>query len=270
MKIFVIHRFEDNKKARELIKELSRNAKINLQPVFLDSYRNGSWKAKAIDEIYNSEIVVVYNLQHCKESPNALWELNKAEEAKKEIIELSEKNNDEAISRLITVYNMKDEFEDCFSSNTDNTMELYKLMVQSSEQLIQRRQATNAFFITVIGSLLAVAGLFASTGTLNGDSIFILYGFAGVGILLCNSWKNLIENYGKLNKAKFDVILRLEKALGAQIYSAEWIALGKGMRKEKYKSFTATEKNVPFLFMLLIIVLTIAITIWIIYKNDLF
>jgi hypothetical protein len=42
-----------------------------------------------------------------------------------------------------------------------------------------------------------------------------------VGLLFCNSWRNLIDNYGKLNKAKFDVILRLEKEFGAQIYSAE-------------------------------------------------
>ena len=138
-------------------------------------------------------------------------------------------------------------------------------MVQSSEQLIQRRQATNAFFITVIGSLLAIAALLVNTGTLNGDSIGLLYGFSAVSLLLCNSWRNLIDNYGKLNKAKFDVILRLEKNLGAQIYSAEWIALGIGMRSDKYKSFTSTEKNVPLYFGVLIIVLTIAITIWLIF-----
>ena len=128
-----------------------------------------------------------------------------------------------------------------------------------------RRQKTNAFFITVIGSLLAIAGLFVKAGAINSGSIAILYGFSTVGLLLCNSWRNLIDNYGKLNKAKFDVILRLEKDLGAQIYSAEWIALGKGLRPKKYKSFTSTEKNVPLFFGLLIVALTViavALQIW--------
>jgi hypothetical protein len=102
---------------------------------------------------------------------------------------------------------------------------LYKLMIGSSESLIQRRQKTNAFFITVIGSLLAIVGLLVKTGVINSGSFGILYGFSVVGLLFCNSWRNLIDNYGKLNKAKFDVILRLEKEFGAQIYSAEWIAL---------------------------------------------
>ena len=130
-------------------------------------------------------------------------------------------------------------------------------MIDSSENLIQRRQKTNAFFITVIGSLLAIAGLMVKTGALHSGTIWLLYGFSVVGLLLCNSWRNLIDNYGKLNKAKFDVILQLEKNLAAQIYAAEWVALGKGLRPGKYRSFTTTEKNVPLYFSLLILVLTI-------------
>ena len=94
-------------------------------------------------------------------------------------------------------------------------------------------------------------------GALNSSTIWLLYGFAVIGLLLCSSWRNLIDNYGKLNKAKFDVILRLEQELDAQIYAAEWISLGKGLRPNKYRSFTSTEKNVPFYFGLLIVVLII-------------
>ena len=164
--------------------------------------------------------------------------------------------------KLKSVYDLKEEFESCFSSNKDDYLELYKLMIDSSESLIQRRQKTNAFFITVIGSLLAIAGLLIKTGAINSGSFGILYGFSVVGLLLCNSWRNLIDNYGKLNKAKFDVILRLEKEFGAQIYTAEWIALGKGMRPKKYKSFTSTEKNVPLYFGLLIVALTLIAVGW--------
>ena len=114
----------------------------------------------------------------------------------------------------------------------------------------------------MIGSLLAIAGLLVQSGVLMDETVGILYGLSVVTLLLCKSWSNLIDNYGKLNKAKFDVILRLEKDLGAQIYSAEWVALGKGLRPQKYKSFTATEKNVPLFFGLLIIGLTVSLFIY--------
>jgi hypothetical protein len=65
--------------------------------------------------------------------------------------------------------------------------DLYKLMIDSSESLIQRRQKTNAFFITVIGSLLAIVGLLVKTEVINSGSFGILYGFSVVGLLFCNS-----------------------------------------------------------------------------------
>lgn len=266
MKLFVIHRFKDNQNAKRMFKQISKDFCLKLNLIFLDSYSSKQWKDKAESAIYQSEAVIIFNPEFCRESENALWEIEKAHEAKKEIIEFNSIDNADSIAKLLSIYNMRDEFESCFSLNNNDAFDLYKLMVQSSEQLIQRRQVTNAFFITVIGSMLAIAALLANTGALNGDSIGILYGFSVVGLLLCNSWRNLIDNYGKLNKAKFDVILRLEKNLGAQIYSAEWIALGKGMRAEKYKSFTSTEKNVPLLFGLLIIALTLTITLWLILK----
>ena len=47
--------------------------------------------------------------------------------------------------------------------------------------------------------------------------------------------------------------------MSCQIFSAEWIALGKGVRKEKYRSFTDTEKRVPLLFGLLLLVVALVI-----------
>ncbi|MCF6320026.1 MAG: hypothetical protein L3J83_12265 [Proteobacteria bacterium] len=261
MKVFVIHRFKDRKQAISKLKQIAKHNSLELQPIILDSYGGEKWKEQALNSIQQAEAVVVYNRESCENSDNAKWEIKKAEDAGKEIIYInSSGDNQEPSERLKSVYDLKEEFDSCFSDNKENYFELYKLMIDSSESLIQRRQKTNAFFITVIGSLLAIAGLLVKTGAINSKSFGILYGFSAVGLLLCNSWRNLIDNYGKLNKSKFDVILRLEKEFGAQIYSAEWIALGKGIRPKKYKSFTSTEKNVPLYFGLLIIVLTLVVT----------
>ncbi len=264
MKLFVIHRFEDNRKAKKRLKFIEQDLPFKLNPTFLDSCNDKSWKEKAEKAIYEAEAVIIYNPEFCTESGNAKWEIEKARNAKKEILELYKDidTGNHVMTKLLSIYNFEKDFSNNFSLEGNNDIiELYKMMVESSEKLIERRQKTNAFFITVIGSLLAIATLLSETDILNGNSRIILYGFSGVGLLLCNSWRNLIDNYGKLNKAKFDVILKLEKALSAQIYQAEWVALGKGLRPEKYKSFTSTEKNVPLYFGILILVLTVIITI---------
>lgn len=263
MKLFIIHRFKDRKHAKKKVKKLAQKLSLKFEPIFLDSSGGEEWKQKAEIAISQVEAAIVFNPSSCEESDNAKWEIEKVKEAGIEIIELNKTGDDaSSVSRLISLYELKEEFDNCFSSDNKDTFELYKLMIESSESLIQRRQKTNAFFITVIGSLLAIAGLLAKTGAINTGSIGILYGFSLVGLLLCNSWRNLIDNYGKLNKAKFDVILRLEQELTAQIYSAEWISLGKGLRPNKYKSFTSTEKNVPLFFGLLIVVLTLVAAAW--------
>lgn len=263
MQLFVIHRFADKRGAKTALKTLARSLSIELKYVFLNSPGGIQWKQRAEKAINEAEAVVVFNPESCAESENAKWEIAKTRDAGKEIIELRPGGtNEAATSRLESLYNFEDEFSNCFSSDKQDVLELYKMMVESSESLIQRRQKTNAFFITAIGSMLAIAGLLTKTGTINGESIGILYGFAVVGLLLCNSWRNLIDNYGKLNAAKYEVILRLEKTFDAQIYSAEWIALGKGVRSRKYRSFTSTEKNVPLFFALLIAGITIIAAIW--------
>ncbi len=263
MKIFVIHRFNERCKAKVKLKAIAKSLSIELKPIFLNSSGGDEWKQKAIESLAQVETVIVFNPMSCEQSANAQWEIEKAQEANLEIIEISNDiDNSNGIHRLESLYELKEEFDSCFSENNKDAFELYKLMIESSESLIQRRQKTNAFFITAIGSLLAIAGLLVKTGAISAGSVGILYGFSVVGMLLCNSWRNLIDNYGKLNKAKFDVILRLEKDLSAQIYSAEWVSLGKGLRPSKYKSFTSTEKNVPLFFGLLIVVLTLTAVAW--------
>jgi len=263
MKLFVIHRFKDRCQAKEKIKNIAKSLSIELKPIFLNSFSDEEWKEKAEISINQAEAVIVFNPSSCEESGNAKWEVEKVKEAGLEIIEISENgNNSIGITRIESLYELKEEFNSCFSSNSDENFDLYKLMIESSESLIQRRQKTNAFFITAIGSLLAIAGLLVKSGAITVGSIWMMHGFSVVGLLLCNSWRNLIDNYGKLNKAKFDVILRLETGFSSRIYSAEWVSLGKGLRPKKYKSFTSTEKNVPLFFAFLIALLTLITAAW--------
>ena len=131
----------------------------------------------------------------------------------------------------------------------DITVDLYKVMVDSSERLVGRRQAVNTFFLTANGALVTAYGVIvksASDADLAPAGVFLL---AVIGVILSGAWKSLITSFGQLNAGKFKVINFMELYLPAAIYDAEWVALGEGKDPKIYTSFTAREKWVPNSFL---------------------
>lgn len=269
MQIFLVHRFTSRRDAVRLLKTIAKKSRISLQPIILDSSAGEQWKDTALSGIGGCEAVVVYDLTACMESENAAWEIAKGRELKKPIIILDPNSlSDIEVSKLQDLYHDNEEFNSYFQADGGNTESLYKMMVDSSEKLIDRRQKMNAFFITAMGALMALAGSLAKFGTVESPTIsfVVMAAFGVAGLLLCNSWRNLIDNYGKLNEGKFRVILKLEESLSAQIFSAEWAALGKGRRPQKYQSFTSTENLVPLWFAILILGLVLSASFWRIFS----
>ena len=131
------------------------------------------------------------------------------------------------------------------TAESDVFYDQYKLMVESSEALVARRQGVNTFFLTVNGALLTAIGLIVQTGgepRLVALSIAVL---AAAGAILGLSWRSLLLSFGQLNTGKFKVIQRLEDFLPAAIYTAEWRALDEGKNPEIYRSFTSREVWAP-------------------------
>lgn len=130
----------------------------------------------------------------------------------------------------------------------ERTIELYKLMVTSSESLVARRQGVNTFFLTAHGAILTAAGLLLGNGaspTLRNWGMLVL---ALTGFVLAAAWRSLIKSAGQLNTGKFVVINRIEKLLPVAIYQAEWKALDEGKNPSKYQTFTSRETWVPSTF----------------------
>lgn len=128
---------------------------------------------------------------------------------------------------------------------TMQSLELYKMMVESSERLVSRRLGVNTFFLTINSALLAASGLIVqSSGSLRLGAlgVFVL---AIAGVLLCRAWRSLIISFGQLNTGKFKVINTIERYFNVAIYAAEWEALGRGQNPEIYRSFTSREIWVP-------------------------
>lgn len=269
MKAFLIHRTALRQEARAFFNSMRNTDGIFVELSVLKKSFGSKWKQQAESKMASSEVVIVYDLEACGESENTVWEIERAKELGKPVLTLSRCDIEAGnVTEIQSAYSFSSEFEECFedeAQDADQILELYKIMVTSSEQLIQRRQITNGFFITVIGAIVGASGLIVKEKVLTDSTVLFLLFLLLIGLLMCRSWANLISNYGKLNVEKFQVIHQLEQRLDAQIFAAEWVALGKGVRKEKYESFTSTEQNVPRLFSYLLwaaMILTLMIADW--------
>jgi len=142
-------------------------------------------------------------------------------------------------------------------ADTQQITDLYKMMVQSSESLVSRRQGVNTFFLTINGALLTASGLVVQG---SGNNAFSTWGLAILtltGAILSLAWRSLITSFGQLNRGKFQVINTLERYLKASVYAAEWEALGRGEDPKVYRPFTDREVWVPNALVVLYVLATV-------------
>jgi hypothetical protein len=136
-------------------------------------------------------------------------------------------------------------------------LELYRLAVEMADRMSARRGSANAFYLTAETTLVTVQGVaFASIG----DApwlVVVAMVLAGIGLSL--AWWLQLRSYRLLSRAKFGVILDLEKDLVAAIYRDEWgrlTAAGPG-RSGRYTDLGVVERLVPGMFALLYLALAV-------------
>lgn len=150
-----------------------------------------------------------------------------------------------------------------FNQNVENIdksilLEQYKLFLQTSEDLVSRRQNVNSFYISINSALVAVFGALLALDISSFYKCVISIVLAIVGIILSVSWVKILISYGDLNSSKMKIISHIEKQLPASLYDAEWAALSDKLNKRKYVSFTNSEKRVPYLFTIVYICICVS------------
>lgn len=123
----------------------------------------------------------------------------------------------------------------------------YKLCVEMADRVSSRRQTANSFYLTISALLLGSLAFFGGAS----DSIGDTFVACAVGICFCVLWLRNIRSYSQLNSGKFAVILEMEKRLVASPFDAEWEALSRGKKSQKYRPFKDVESLVPICFGLL-------------------
>lgn len=132
--------------------------------------------------------------------------------------------------------------------DADGLLAQYRILVETSEALVSRRQGVNTFFLSVNSIILTVAALLLRDGQSGPLESAALVGLGFAGVTLCFGWRRLIVSFGQLNGGKFAVILALERHLPARVFAAEWTALGCGQDPKRYTPFTKTETRTPVIF----------------------
>lgn len=98
----------------------------------------------------------------------------------------------------------------------------YKLYVQMTDKINQRREGANRFYVTIITSpalILLIATQINPTDTL---PMFMPIFIGIIGIMLSMFWYGSIDSYATVAKTKFKVILNIEKCLPHKAFQKEY------------------------------------------------
>lgn len=291
MNVFVIHSGSDREKADSLISELKKQA-FSLNALMLKK-GNAFWKLNASSKIKKSQMVIFVVGEKSCQSSNIGWEIETAIKFEKPIYILKLHEDFELHEALF----IKDKFADkksCYGSEKNVTelseiiknhdsgnynlfnfepdetnksvlLEQYKLFLQTSEELVKRRQTVNSFYTSINSAVVATLGTMFALDFNTQTKMLIGILFSLIGIFLSVSWSKTLISYGNLNSSKMKIISCIEKQLPLSLYDAEWAALSDKLNKKKYISFTNSEKKIPSLFLCVYLIIVIVLAFSIIF-----
>ncbi len=285
MNIFVSHSGKDYDIVSAKLAELRRK-NYNLNALALEN-GNFLWKVEAGNKIKKSQMVVLFVGEKTHESKYIAWELKTAIKYNKPIytiklnpkyeihpvlvredsfskkqITYSKDITEQQLSDIISKYDAGD--YNIFNEMPENVdksilLEQYKVFLQTSEDLVSRRQNVNNFYISLNSALIAI---FSASLAFEFQLIYkLIIGllFSLIGMILSVSWIRTLIAYGNLNSSKMKIISSIEKQLPVSLYDSEWAALSDKLNKKKYVSFTDNEKRIPKIFIAIYAVVLIAI-----------
>ena len=291
MNIYVIYKFDDYKIVREITENI-KNAISEDSSIFMfEPDRTPKlWHFYAAQKLKDSQLVILFDSlsgDNSQVGKHILWELKKAERLNKRIVvfksdpnsqnrswyEYDYSEQDPRHSRYETVpINEAVDFmkKECGWRIDDNLLhktehdepltdvekqlllEQYRIMIETSEKLMERRQEAVNLYTTLCTTLIAFIGASFAFGNLSVCAI-ILWLSGLILTILCHNWRLSLISYDLNNNGKFKVINHLEKILPAEIFECEY----RYNKLNGIRSFSSREKVLPHIFSFLGIALMV-------------
>jgi hypothetical protein len=139
-------------------------------------------------------------------------------------------------------------FED--NSKRKELAEQYKVLANHVEQMSERRQVANNFFLSMNSAIFAGMGLLAKESLSEVEHPIAMKGIfslicvlAIVGLVICKGWTSIIRAHRQLNLANLSILQMMEKYLAAAIFSAQH-----QFAKKHYVSLVTIEERIALSF----------------------
>lgn len=287
---YIIYKYSDYDEVLRRVVEIQRLCD-RFEPLILHDLHTKNWKRPARKKIGKADCAIYFVSAASLKSDNVDWELSKFIKAGKPIYTVRLDSfqgyneilyrkrgfgNLENINRERYMYskevtqerlvkylqnNLEMDIGEEILRNADMSPEIlieqYKAYLQTSEDVVERRQSVSKFYITVNAAILSVLSTVIAVINalqLQDSAVATVVSCMIVpflGFVLCGNWRRLVSSYGDLNAAKMTVIAAIEKNLPFDIYDVEWRVQTDRLGKKKYTSFTRIEKVIPLLFIIL-------------------
>ncbi len=129
----------------------------------------------------------------------------------------------------------------------EHLLEQYKLFVEMTDRISQRRAQANTFYTTILAGFLAVLSFIADKIPLSEMPALVVLAAGFTGVVICTAWGVNIYTHKQLNSGKFKVIHEMERELPYPCYDREWDFLERGTNLRKYCKLTRVELFIPVL-----------------------
>ena len=138
----------------------------------------------------------------------------------------------------------------------DQLLEIYKLHVQQTNNMSNRRAAASRFYQLALSGLFIVFFTFVQhKGQILPKELsdkltigFLMCGFGYAGLHLSWIWFISIDVYLDAISRKYDVLKKLETQLEFQFLTEEWELLDEKRKKQSYRKLAAREVFLPYFF----------------------
>ena len=275
MNVYIVYSYKDQLAVSNYLQKI-KNEVSDFNPCMING--GNFWKRNAKALIKESNFILFFCGDSSCKSKSIRWELNISQKYGKRIytilladnntlpaalykkdkysgIQIEYKNviNYTQIKNIIEDYKNEDYDllnldDEAIEEHINDLLDQYKLYVQTSETLVDRRQKANTYYLSVNSCFITVYAIFISSSINNFFKLQIGIIITLLGIFLCSSWKKAIRTYGNLNSGKFKVINAIERKLPANLFDAEWKALSDQLNNQTYVTFTKSEQDVPLIF----------------------
>jgi len=293
MFVYYIYSFKDEK-ADDIFKKVGEELKDNRYRPFHFNKDNSPfyWKAVARSKIKKSNLVVFFMSKYYeKHKKNIDYELNLAKKYGKKIIYVStdgtkppselEKYNGEYypyegkdveglmehIRANLHEYHTSDHVfkgkkpENMTAEDKELLFKQYQEMFASTEALMDRRQNTSSFYISINTVLVAMIAAVVTLGLDTKLLCVFCIAISSFGIVMSKTWSDTLDSYDRINYSKFNVLESMEEYLPASMFAAEYKDTKNDFIKKSVPSYSQRERRIPLLFTILYSILAVMLSI---------